>query len=114
MEKTGQIAYSLQSVSNATLCEGGEKTRKAQTGNTVIPNAIAHGNQKIDHLCICIHSHPAETLELLPACSADEGLLQAQAERATHDRQRATYPQPCPHTDLRSSTRTAERESPTM
>ena len=114
MEKTGQIAYSLQSVSNAALCEGGEKTRKAQTGNTVIPNAIAHGNQKIDHLCICIHSHPAETLELLPACSAYEGSLQAQAERATHDRQRATHLRPCPHTNLRSSTRTAELELPTM
>ena len=73
MEKTGRIAYSLQSVSNAALCEGGEKTRKAQTGNTIIPNANAHGNQKIDHLCICIHSPPAETLEILQVCSADEG-----------------------------------------
>lgn len=73
MEKTGQIAHSLQSVSNAALCEGGEKTRKAYTGNTIIPNAIAHGNQKIDHLCICIHSHPAETPEPAPTCSADEG-----------------------------------------
>jgi len=114
MEKTGQIAYSLQSVSNAALCEGREKTRKAQTGNTVIPNAIAHGNQKIDFLCICIHSHPAETLEPTLSSSADEGSLQAQAERAIHDRQRATPSRPCLHTDLRSSTRTAERGSPTM
>lgn len=73
MEKTGRIACSLQSVSNAALCEGGEETRKAYTGNTVIPNAIAHGNQRIYHLCICIRSHPAETLAHAPSCSADEG-----------------------------------------
>lgn len=73
MEKTGRIACSLQSVSNAALCEGGEETRKAYTGTTVIPNATARGNQQIYHLCICIRSHPAETLEPVPFCSADEG-----------------------------------------
>ena len=73
MEKTSRIACSLQSVSNAALCEGEEETGKAYTGNTVIPNATAHGNQRTYHLCICIRFHPAETLEPALSCSADEG-----------------------------------------
>jgi len=63
MEKTGRIACSLQSVSNATLCEGGEETRKAYTGTTVIPNATARGNQNLCYPCICIRSNQAETFE---------------------------------------------------
>jgi hypothetical protein len=73
MEKTDRIACSLQSVSNAALCEGEEETRKAYTGTTVIPNATTRGNQQIYHLCVCIRSHPAGTLEPVPSCSADEG-----------------------------------------
>jgi len=73
MEKTGRIACSLQSVSNAALCKGEEETGKAYTGTTVIPDATARGNQRIYHLCICIRLHPAETLEPAPSCSADEG-----------------------------------------
>jgi len=91
MEKTGRIACSLQSVSNAALCEGEEETRKAYTGNRIILNAIAHWNQKIDHLCIRPHSGPAGAFESVSCLSAGEGLLQAPAERAIHDRRSTTH-----------------------
>jgi hypothetical protein len=65
MEKTDRIACSLQSVSNAALCEGEEETRKAYTGTTVIPNATTRGNQQIYHLYPLPSGRDARTCTIL-------------------------------------------------